>query len=80
MIRTAMIIGCILFAGGGNLLLKAGMSHVGSVAETQLPVAAYILQPELPIWFLGTVKIPHPTQEFLSGSGIHLQNVSLGPS
>ena len=44
MIRTAMIIGCILFAGGGNLLLKAGMSHVGSVAETQLPVAAYLLQ------------------------------------
>ena len=27
-----------------------------------------------------TVKIPHPTQEFLSFSDIYLQNVSLEPS
>ena len=37
-----MIIGCIVFAGGGNLLLKAGMMNVGSVAETQLSVIQYI--------------------------------------
>jgi len=42
--RMAMIIGCILFAAGGNLLLKAGMNQVGSVVETQLSVVQYILQ------------------------------------
>ena len=44
MIKLAMIIGCILFAAGGNLLLKAGMNQVGSVVETQLSVVQYILQ------------------------------------
>ncbi len=44
MIRVAMIIGCIVFAAGGNLLLKAGMTQVGSVTETQLSVVQYILQ------------------------------------
>ena len=40
-VRVAMIIGCILFAGGGNLLLKAGMENVGSVAETHLSLSRY---------------------------------------
>lgn len=44
MIRVAMIIGCIIFAAGGNLLLKAGMTHVGNVTLTQLSVVQYILQ------------------------------------
>ena len=48
MIRVTMIIGCIVFGAGGNLLLKAGMrvveTRVGSVVETQLSVVQYIGQ------------------------------------
>lgn len=44
MIKLAMIVGCIVFAASGNLLLKAGMIQVGSVVETQLSVVQYILQ------------------------------------
>jgi multidrug transporter EmrE-like cation transporter len=39
-----MIIGDIIFAAGGNLLLKHGMNSVGSIAETHLPLAQYALQ------------------------------------
>ena len=43
-VRVAMIIGCIIFAGGGNLLLKAGMTNVGSVADTELSLLEYIVK------------------------------------
>ncbi len=43
-IRVVLIIGCIIFAGGGNLLLKAGMMNVGNVTETHLSVIQYVLK------------------------------------
>ena len=45
--RTALLIGCILLAPGGNLLLKHGMNQMGSVSETTLGIAAYIVQTAL---------------------------------
>jgi len=44
MIRILFILGCIVFAAGGNLLLKSGMGQMGSVTETHLPLAHYALQ------------------------------------
>jgi len=32
------------------------------------------------MWFIGTVKITQPPQEFLPGSAIYLQNASLESS
>ncbi len=44
LLHWALIAGCVLLAGGGNLLLKWGMLQTGSVAETELPKAQYVLQ------------------------------------
>ncbi len=44
MIKVLMILANIVFAAGGNLLLKSGMNAAGSVAETHLPLAQYALQ------------------------------------
>ena len=44
MIRILFILGCIVCAAGGNLLLKSGMGQMGSVTETSLPLAQYALQ------------------------------------
>jgi len=44
MAQVLMILGCIIFAAGGNLLLKSGMGQMGSVATTTLPLAQYALQ------------------------------------
>lgn len=44
MAKALMILGCIVFAAGGNLLLKAGMAAMGSVSETSLPLLQYALQ------------------------------------
>ena len=42
--KTVFLVGCILLAAVGNLLLKSGMSRLGSVGETHLSVPAYALQ------------------------------------
>jgi multidrug transporter EmrE-like cation transporter len=42
--KTLFLVGCILLTAVGNLLLKAGMNHMGSVGETHLGIGAYILQ------------------------------------
>ncbi len=44
LLHWVLIAGCVLFAGGGNLLLKWGMSQMGSVAATELPKLQYALQ------------------------------------
>jgi multidrug transporter EmrE-like cation transporter len=44
LLQVAFIAGCVLFAGGGNLLLKSGMRQMGSVSETDLPKLQYALQ------------------------------------
>lgn len=43
MIKVLMILANIIFAAGGNLLLKSGMNAAGSVSETHLPLAQYAL-------------------------------------
>jgi multidrug transporter EmrE-like cation transporter len=44
MAKILMIIADIVFAAGGNLLLKHGMNAAGSVADTHLPLSQYALQ------------------------------------
>lgn len=44
MAKVLMILANIVFAAGGNLLLKHGMNAAGSVAETHLPLVQYALQ------------------------------------
>jgi len=44
MAKILMILGCIVFAAGGNLLLKAGMTAMGDIAETKLSLLQYALQ------------------------------------
>ena len=41
MIKIALIIGCIILAPTGNLLLKWGMSECGNVAQTHLSILQY---------------------------------------
>ncbi len=43
MIRILLLIGCIIFAPAGNLLLKWGMNECGSITETNLGVVSYYL-------------------------------------
>ncbi len=45
--RTALLIGCIVLAAVGNLILKAGMNRMGSVSETTMGISAYIMQTAL---------------------------------
>jgi len=42
--RTALLVGCILFAATGNLLLKHGMSQMGSIVEASGRISQYILE------------------------------------
>ncbi len=44
MIKVLLILVNIIFAAGGNLLLKHGMNAAGSVADTHLPLLQYALQ------------------------------------
>ncbi len=44
MIKVLMILVNIVFAAGGNLMLKHGMNAAGSVADTDLSVLHYALQ------------------------------------
>lgn len=44
MVKVLMIVANIVFAAGGNLLLKSGMNAAGSIAETHLPLVQYALQ------------------------------------
>ena len=41
MIRMALLLGCIILAPTGNLLLKWGMSESGSIAEAQRGIVQY---------------------------------------
>ena len=43
MIRMLLLLGCIILASTGNLLLKWGMNECGSIAETNLGVVPYYL-------------------------------------
>jgi len=45
--KTVFLIGCILGAAVGNLLLKDGMNRMGSVSETTLGITAYVVQTAL---------------------------------
>ena len=42
-IRILLLLGCIIIAPAGNLLLKWGMNECGSIAETNLGVVSYYL-------------------------------------
>lgn len=42
--RTALLVGCILFAATGNLLLKPGMSQMSSVIEASGRISQYIIE------------------------------------
>ena len=42
--KALMILINIVFAAGGNLLLKHGMNAAGSVADTHLPLLQYAFQ------------------------------------
>ena len=41
--RILLLLGCIILAPAGNLLLKWGMNECGSIAETNLGVVPYYL-------------------------------------
>ena len=43
MIRILLLLGCIILAPAGNLLLKWGMNECGSIAETNMGVVQYYL-------------------------------------
>jgi len=43
MIRILLLLGCIILAPTGNLLLKWGMNECGSITETNLGVVRYYL-------------------------------------
>ena len=43
MIRILLLLGCIILAPTGNLLLKWGMNECGSITETNMGVARYYL-------------------------------------
>ena len=43
MIRILLLLGCIILAPAGNLLLKWGMNECGSITETNLSVVQYYL-------------------------------------
>lgn len=43
-VQVLFICGCALCAGGGNLLLKAGMSQMGSVSTTDMSRLQYAVQ------------------------------------
>lgn len=44
MIRIGLILGCIVFAPAGNLLLKWGMNECGNIAASDLGLGQYALQ------------------------------------
>ncbi len=43
MIRILLLLGCIILAPAGNLLLKWGMNECGSITETNVGVVRYYL-------------------------------------
>lgn len=43
MIRILLLLGCIILAPAGNLLLKWGMNECGSITETNMSVVRYYL-------------------------------------
>ncbi len=43
MIRILLLLGCIILAPAGNLLLKWGMNECGSITETNMGVVRYYL-------------------------------------
>ena len=56
MIQILLLIGCIILAPAGNLLLKWGMNECGSIAETNLGVVPYYLNVfTKPQMWVGTV-------------------------
>jgi bacterial/archaeal transporter family protein len=44
LVRFLLIAGSAVFAASGNLLLKAGMTRMGSISETHLSLVQYGLQ------------------------------------
>jgi len=45
--KTVFLVGCIVLAASGNLLLKAGMSRMGNISETTVGMATYVVQTAL---------------------------------